>query len=271
MLNSLKSRQIDMAYSLTYSQIADAKSADKKVLNYKTGSYPMIEMRTDVEPFKDQRVRRAFQLMVDRKRVSKNAYSGHASLGNDYMAGGEQCGKPKVHQRKQDIRKARNLLKAAGKSNIKVDLVTDDAVPGMKESAEVLAQGAKAAGVKVNVRKLSTADFLDRWGKWPFYVNDATPPYVVGSINHFKPKGLDNSTHFNNKGYKSLLSQLSVTEGRKGQCSLVRKMHENVYRHGGEIIPSVPKRTTAFAPSIKGIKGDAQGRAAYMFGDVTIE
>lgn len=269
-LNALQSGQIDMAHSVQYPQIAQAKSAGKRVLTSDSASYPMLEMRTDIKPFNDKRVRRAFQLMVDRKRVIENAYSGYASRGNDYTAEGDECGIPGVKQRHQDIKKAKKLLADAGHSHLKTELATDGASAGMKESAEVFAQGAQKAGVKVKVRKLSTADFLDKWGSWPFYISISDPPYVVGAIDHFSAKGVDNSTHFKNKKYTKLLSQLTTTGGQKKQCSIIKKMHKNVYNHGGEIIPAIPKKATAFDSSVHGIKGDKLGRAAYMFGGVTV-
>lgn len=138
-LNALKSDQIDIAHSVKYNQISEAKSSNKKVVAPDSASYPMIEMRTDVKPFDDKRVRRAFQLMVDRKRVIKNAFSGYARLGNDYVANNDQCGKTAVKQRRQDLKKAKKLLTQAGRQNMTVKLQTDGASAGMKEMAEVFA------------------------------------------------------------------------------------------------------------------------------------
>lgn len=82
---------------------------------------------------------------------------------------------------------------------------------------------------------------------------------------------MDNSTHFKNKNYLKLFSKLEVAKNQDEKCKIIKKMHANVYRNGGEIIPAIPKNATAFDPDVKGIKGDKLGRTPFMLGEVKIK
>lgn len=269
-LNALLSGQVDLVAKISGSDLPQLKSAGKSTISTDSGSYSMIEMRTDVAPFNDHRVVRAFQLMIDRQKVVENAYAGAARVGNDYMAGGDTCPAPDIPQRKQDIPRAKKLLKEAGQENLVVTLTTDGASPGMMESAQVLAQGAKQAGVTVHINKLSTAAFLDKWGDWPMYINITDPPYLVGAYDHFSATGVNNTTKFKSKKFDALLDRMDRTQDEDKLCDIITQSHKVINEDGAEIVAAIPKYMTAFDPSVKGLKKDKEGRASYMFGGVSV-
>src|SRR5207244_8913800 len=101
---------------------------------------------------------------------------------------------------KQDIEKAKSLLKAAGKAGLSVDLATTNGRAGQVECAQVFAQQAKAAGVTVNVKNLDATTFYgsqylkytfstDYWGTRNYLNQVAAGSLSVAPYNE---------THWNN-------------------------------------------------------------------------
>lgn len=269
-LNALLSGQIDVAYQINGNQVQQVEGAGKQLLRSDAGSYPMIEMQIDQPPFDDVRVRHAFQLMVDRNRVVENAFGGEARLGNDYVAGGDTCPAPDIPQREQDLAKAKQLLEEAGVTQKEFTITTDGVFPGMMESAQVLAQGAAEIGITINVQKLPIADFLNKWGEWPFFINLSDPPYIVGVFDHFSATGVNNTTNFSFPEFDELLKKIETTSDPAALCGLITESHQFIYENGAEIIAAIPQRITAFDAKVQGLTADKQGRSSYMFDGVTV-
>ena len=117
-------------------------------------------MRIDVKPFSDVRVRQAFRLIVDRQQMIDQAYSGFGWLGNDMYAPFDP-GYPGTCRsaRRTSSRRSRCSRRPATR-DLTVELDTSDAVGGgAVAAAQVFAEQAKGAGVKVNVKKVDAGVF----------------------------------------------------------------------------------------------------------------
>src|SRR5204862_7732107 len=121
------------------------------VLVPKTGGWIPLCMGSDMRPFDDVRVRQAMRLIVDRKGLLEQVFSGYGFVGNDLYAPFDPGYDHSLPQRQQDIAQAKSLLKAAGKANLPADLHTTNGAAGRVETATVFANQAQAARVKDNV------------------------------------------------------------------------------------------------------------------------
>ena len=146
-LNALLSNQIDaMAQLPTQQAKAHAATGDITVLVAPSPQAMMFYMDTTKAPFTDPRVTLAMKLIADRKALVESAISGYGTVGNDIFGAGLPFYDKSLPQRVQDIEKAKSLLKAAGQSNLTVQLNTSPIFPGFVEAATLLAQQAKKAG-----------------------------------------------------------------------------------------------------------------------------
>ena len=119
-----------------------------------------IYMAVDLDPFQDVRVRQAMRLIADRPALVEAAQAGFGVVGNDVFGYRQPDYNTDLPQRTQDIEQAKSLLKAAGKSDLRVTLYSSTVAPGMLESATAFAQQAKAAGVTVKVNNGPTCELL---------------------------------------------------------------------------------------------------------------
>ncbi len=269
--NALLGGQLDVSASIPFTDAQTLKSSPNiKLLQSDSASYLSLDMRTDIPPFNDPKVREAMRLIANRKQIADNAFGGFAKIANDYDGNNTSCPQPNVPQRQQDIAKAKQLLAEAGQPNLKVVLPTDDAFAGMLPMAQLFAQQAKDAGVTVTVQKLDTATLLNKWLEWPFIVNVNTEPYLESVPSFLLPGGANNATHFNDPPFTALANQLFATSDEAGQCRLISQMQQIEYERGGSVIPVYPQDIAPYRASVHGLKSDLYGRSSYQFAGVTV-
>ena len=105
-------------------------------------------------------------------------------------------------QRTQDIGRAKSLLKAAGHSNLTVELQTSDIFPGFVESATLLAEQATAAGVTINLRTEPANSYYNPsllYLKMAF----AETQWPMLSLKYFYLQSLSSNAPYNETHFKS--------------------------------------------------------------------
>jgi peptide/nickel transport system substrate-binding protein len=176
-LNALLGGQIQVSIGIPPTVAATQKNSKQlKILRSASPDPECILMRVDKGQFADVRVRQALKLIANREALAKQALDGYAVPANDLIGVG--CNYYlNLPVPKQDIEKAKSLLKAAGQQHLAFTLPTSAAFAGFVEGATIYAQEAAAAGVKVTVNQVppstyytSAAGFLTR----PICVDNAT-------------------------------------------------------------------------------------------------
>jgi ABC-type oligopeptide transport system substrate-binding subunit len=151
------------------------------------------------EPFKDIRVRQAFNLLFDFEWVNQNLYHGLYSRINSYFPGTELAATdtpPPVEnktteQKRENMRKADTLLKSAGwvikdgkRVNEKTgkpltfEILLDD--PGNEKIALSFVRALKRMGISPTLRVLDAAAFLGRLNNYDF---DMTLYYWMSTLS----------------------------------------------------------------------------------------
>jgi peptide/nickel transport system substrate-binding protein len=137
-------------------------------------------MRTNFGPFQDKRIRQAAALTIDRPGYVKGIMKGIGGrVGNDSVMDPYVTADTSVPQRKQDLAKAKELMKAAGVPNgFKVDLSTwarDD----INKYAKLIKTSFAKIGIIVNL----VIDGSDG-GSAVYYTYDPYPS-KPGKVNQF--------------------------------------------------------------------------------------
>jgi peptide/nickel transport system substrate-binding protein len=262
-VNALLSGQIDAMTDVPPAQVRVVNGrSGKKVLESPSAAWTPICMRVDAPPFNDVRVRRAMRLIANRPQMVSQALDGHGRIGNDLYAPFDEAYNRALPQRHQDIAQARSLLRAAGRSDLRVDLQTTNGAVGMNEGAQVFAQQARAAGVTVNVKILdSQAFYSDNYLKWAFSTDfwgsrNYLSQVAAGSL----PTSPYNETHWPaNKKFLSLYSQALRTVNRKKQREILHEMQKMEYDSGGYIIWGFSTLLDGYSTKVKGLKTGDKG------------
>jgi len=158
-LNALLGGQLNVLSWVPPTVASTHKSNSQlKLLHSHSPDPYVILMRVDKGPFTDPRVRQALKLLADRPTLVETALAGWGVPANDLVGAGCQYHLD-LPAPKQDVEKAKSLLKAAGQSDLAFSLPTSNAVPGFVEAATVYAQQCSKGGVKVAVKNVSPATY----------------------------------------------------------------------------------------------------------------
>ena len=272
-VNALLGGQVDAITNLPAAQIAQVNgNAQLKVLTSETGAWQPFTMRVDQAPFSDAKVRQALRLVVDRKQMIQQALSGHARVANDLYAPFDPAYDKDLPQRQQDLAQAKSLLKQAGQSDLRVELVTAPVFQGIVEAAQVLAQQAKAAGVTIKVRKVDSGTFYgDNYLKWPFAQDFWFTRTYLGQVAQGSLKNSPfNETHWNDPQFTKLIAQARAELDEAKRTELLKEAQKLEYDKGGYIVWSFSNQVDAYSAKLGGFQPAKSGvpLTNYGFGKV---
>lgn len=264
-VNALLGGQIDAAASIPPAQVTVIGShSGTKVLESPTAQWTPICMRVDTAPFNDVRVRQAMRLIADRPQMVAQALAGHGHIGNDVYAPFDEAFDHALPQRHQDIAQAKSLLKAAGQSNLTVDLQSTNGALGMNEGAQVFAQQAKAAGVNINVKILDSGAFYGtQYLKWTFSTDFwGTRNYLSQVAAGSLPTSPYNETHWPDtadKKFLSLYTEALQTVDRNKRFAIEHEMQMLEYNKGGYVIWGFSDFLDGYSTKLKGLTAGDKG------------
>jgi len=184
------------------------------IISLKSVAHQQLHMRTDSDPFKDSRVRRAVALSIDRTKLQKGLMRGRASLGNDSpFAPVFPSTDTSIAQRQQDLTQAKQLMEAAGAGKgFKVTLTTERYLE-IPEYAQLVQNAVKEIGIEMELNILDQGAYYGDavYGKsnWLDSVMGITDYGHRGVPNVYlsaplKSDGTWNSAHFKNSTYDTL-------------------------------------------------------------------
>jgi peptide/nickel transport system substrate-binding protein len=205
-------------------------------LGVRSSAFREIHMRCDQKPFTDKRVRQAMGLLVNRKVLVDGLLATKADYGDDSpFAPVFKSTAPGVPQRHQDIRKARQLLEAAGVADgFSVQLDTWQGFE-MPELAQVLQQEVLVANINMS---LSITDNSTYYGAATFgdsrwldstmgiteYGHRGVPNVLLGAP--LVSNGTWNAAHFRNKTYDKLVGQYVAAIDLDSQRAVAKQIQE---------------------------------------------
>jgi peptide/nickel transport system substrate-binding protein len=254
-VNALLGGQVDAIDNLPTGQIAQVKgNSSLKVLVSHTGQWQPFTMRIDQPPFSDVRVRQAMRLIVNRPQMVEQVLSGQGRIANDMYSPFDPAFDTSLPQRHQDIEQAKSLLKQAGHSGLSVQLVTAPVFQGVVQAAEVFAQQASAAGVKVNLRKVDTGTFYGpNYLKWPFAQDFwATREYLPQVAQGSLPSSPFNECHWGAGKFSKLINQARGELNTSKRIEILREAESMEYNEGGYIIPYFSNQIDAYSGKLGG-------------------
>ena len=256
-VSAFQAGQVDVINSLSASSVAALKSGGYTVKTLESGSWVPFTMNCAAEPFSDPRVRQAFRLIPDRKRMLEQVFGGYGKVGNDVFSPFDPRFPSDLSQREQDLDQAKSLLKSAGHSDLTVTLTTAPAAAGEISMAQLFASQAKDAGVTVQIDQHPVGAFYsDFYLKVPFGMDYGTNQLFLANASQLMigDNSFYNATHFNDPEYNQLYDQAVSTTDDAKRTELIGQMAHIDYDRGGYIVPMFSPAIEAYSPKVGGLK-----------------
>jgi peptide/nickel transport system substrate-binding protein len=278
-VNALVGGQVDAITQVPGNQVSAVNGhAGTHVLLSPGQTFGPLLMRVDTAPFNDVRVRQAMRLLANRPQMVQLALGGYGTVGKDIASPFDPAYDKALPQRHQDIQQAQSLLKAAGQSNLNVDLVTAPVINGIVDACTVFAQNASAGGVKVNVKVVDSGVLYGpQYLKWPFSVD-----YYSGSgylqqtalwmlpTSPYNETGWPDAAH---QQFTALYNQARQTVDDTKRAAIIHQMQQMEYDAGGAIIWGFTDHVDGYTSKVAGLNPHArtkQNMNNYAWGFRTI-
>ncbi|MDI9832726.1 ABC transporter substrate-binding protein [Streptomyces sp. KAU_LT] len=259
-VNALLGGQVEYAHELNPTTARAHENEGRiKIVRLRGSAMQAFCMKTDRPPFDDARVRQAFFLIADRQELVDGALSGAGEVGNDLFGKGYEYYADALPQRRQDLDRARSLLKRAGAEGLKVTLNTSAVAAGFTEAAGIFRDQARRAGVTVEVAMGSKdsywSDILDS-GTLSCYRSGAMP--IEAHISQRLLTGsTTNATKWRHKDFDALYRQAQSTRDRAGRAAVYERMQRRLYAEGGFLVWGFADWIIGTASRVRGVDAKA--------------
>lgn len=256
--NGLRSGAIDIApVALSIAAMLD-KDPNVIVHSSPSGQHFLWAMMVDRPPTNDLNVRLAMKHCVDRQSLVDKLLRGHGKIANDFPVNPEismYC--KEIPQHDYDPDKARFYWKKTGLSDIEV--VTSNAAGDFgNDATSLLAEGAKAAGIKIKIKRVPADSYWDDvWMKVPFMASNwnsrPTADLILTLI--YQSEAAWNETQWKNQRFDELLvlGRKTTDPAKRYEiyCEACTLLHDD----GGAFIPFFYDFVEATRKRIQGYRG----------------
>jgi peptide/nickel transport system substrate-binding protein len=280
-VTALQSGQIDLAVQISYQGAQQLKST-ANVIPLQTANHRYLNMNVNVKPFNDVRVRQAIALALNRPEIVQGLWGPYAQVGNDSpMWPGYVFTDKSVAQRKQNIAKAKALLKAAGATNLKLTLTCYRAFE-MPDYAQRVAQALKKIGINCQVKVYTSTQYFDGvsfgakgklapWLSTNFGIVDyGHRPIPLTYLNAaLRTKGVWNAARYHNKKFDTAINNFQAAANVKDQKKYARQLEQQlladtpvIYSYFYNYIAATSKKVQNYTPdgiSVVNLRGVSLG------------
>jgi peptide/nickel transport system substrate-binding protein len=200
-----------------------------------SGRHTNLAMMADRDPTSNHDLRQALKYSIPREQVITNAFKGYGMVGNDHQVSPTDpfyC--DDIPQRTFDPDKARHHFKKAGMEGANLTLYTSDmAVSGSEAIALIYAEGAKAAGIDLQVQVAPPGSYWSKvWMQVPLCVSgwDARPTADLMLTIANKSDGSWNETAWGSERFDELLvaarGETDAAKRKEMYCEMQRLLHD---------------------------------------------
>ena len=217
------------------------KTAGLRVLEVSGTAHMTFPMQTNTEPFTNNDTRLALKYAIDREQLLKIVLQGHGSFGNDHPISSAQAYHAKdLPQRQYDPDKAKFHLNKAGLSELSVELIYGDVIPGGTESAVLYKEHASKAGINFELTKHPVDGYWSSiWNVKPFYLGmwggRATADWMF-SVGYAEEAAW-NETRWKHERFNQLLVEARAELDEPRRHELYYEMQQICRDEGGVVIP----------------------------------
>ncbi len=240
--SALEAGDIDCNDGFSVSGSPQLLDGSYNIIATRQSEHRELSMRCDLHPFTSKYVRQAIAYTLDRPQIVKALFKGYAQIGNDSPFAPvfkSTVLPPAVPQRKQDLKKAKDLLAKGGvPRGFKTPFYTE-INEEMPDYAQIIKSSAAKIGVDISLTIETTtkyygdsvigkSDWLDGEMSLVDYATRAVPNlYLEAPLQTIDAKtgqGAWNAARFNNSTYDKLSKQFVAAVDLSTQRKLAKEI-----------------------------------------------
>ena len=255
---ALASNQVDMITAADISQIDTLKSIPHlNIHESATAATSIVQMRVDVEPFGDERVRLALRYAVDAGTVLFKVLRDFGLKGEHHFVCPVHPDYAPLPEMTRDPAKAKALLAEAGHPD-GIDIVMDCKRDPAWELAAVqeMQQQFAECNIRMDINVIPSAAFWDRWDQYPLCMISWNPrPLGFMALSLSLRTGVPwNSTRWGDKELDDLLTVAEATLDIEERKPVMEKIEIVMQQRGPIVQPVWQGILTASSKTVKGFR-----------------
>ena len=249
-----------------FSDLAELKANKKlKLINSPATVMFPLHVSCTSKVFKDVRVRQALGFAIDRTRVNEIVFAGQAEIFHGGVLPPVMLGynpKNNYFPAKQNLKKAKALLEAAGVKHVEFTAATYAGSPNPLNAMTVIQQDIKKAGFIVNIEAQPLAEFATTLTSHKF---DMCVSYEfngtwwakdgINQLANYESGVFPNWVSYENKEFDALLAKSRATSDPAKQVAYWKQANEMLTVAAVNLIPVVPHLTGAMGTNVHGLAG----------------
>lgn len=197
-----------------------------------------------IKPFDDVRVRKAFQMAVNRQVLLDKLYYGKGQLISTIMPPGLAGYNPDAPKIAYDLEKAKELLKEAGYADgfdMVITQVTDN--PSSLRVNEAVQAMLKEVGIRAEIKQMDRATWFAtrKQGQLPMYLSDWSADYNDPDnfiYTFFAPKNsVVRSFNYQNAAVAAKLEQARTMTDQNARYKLYQELEEQIVIRDAAWVP----------------------------------
>ncbi|HIP77288.1 MAG TPA: ABC transporter substrate-binding protein [Kiloniellaceae bacterium] len=255
---ALVSRQVDGFDRCDYA-VAESLADNPDLETYRTATTAtaLLQMKVDVPPFDDVRVRRAMRLALDPAAITRLALRGFGVPAEHHLVSPAHPDYAALPPMNRDLGEARRLLAAAGHP-AGIDIrISCKSWPAWELSAvQAMAEQYAEAGIRTAIEVMPAPRFWEVWDKVPLaFVEWAPRPLGFMLLGLTVRSGVPwNSTGFSDARIDSLLTEAEATLDPAVRRGLLRQVQTRMQEIGPMVQPSWVSVVTVMSKRVKGFR-----------------
>ncbi|RLA78807.1 MAG: peptide ABC transporter substrate-binding protein [Epsilonproteobacteria bacterium] len=232
-------------------------------------SYTYLGFNLRREKFKNPKVREALSLAIDRQEIVNILFFEHARVSTGPFLPGTKAFNAEVEVPKQNIQKAKELLKEAGygKNNpFSFEIVTSNSSAIRPYAAQIIQHQLKQIGVTVRLRVMEWQAFLNMvvfpnnfdtvllgWS-----MSSTPDPYLLWHSDNDK-KGGFNFIGYKNKKLDKLIEESQTIVDREKLSKYWKEMFKIIADDNPYLFLYIPNSITTVSKGIKNVEPSLSG------------
>jgi ABC-type transport system substrate-binding protein len=260
-LTGLRTGEMHMINDIPADRMKEVKGDPKlQVLTWFPLNWDFVNFNHDFEPFKDQRVRLAIDLLIDKEALLQGALWGEGKTTASPSFPTSPSYDSALKNRPQDIAKAKELLAEAGYGPGKLDVVFKATTnyPYHVESAQIMLEWFKEAGINMKIEQLTWADWLSQvWVNKDFQISMMNfftlwePDFLYYSLWH--STGAFNYRKIKDPMLDDLLQKARVTIDPATRADIYKEVQQRIYDQDHDVILWFRNGSIGAQPTVGGL------------------
>jgi len=260
-LTGLRTGELHMINDIPADRMSEIKNdPDFQVLTWFPLNWDFLNMNHDFEPFKDARVRKAFDLMIDKEALLDGALWGEGKTTASPSYPTSASYNSDLVQRPQDFAAARALLAEAGygPGELKVVFKVTTNYPYHVEAAQIMLEWFREGGVDMSIVQLTWSDWLGQvWVDQDFEITMMNfftlwePDFLYYSL--WNSTGAFNYRNINDPVIDALTEKARVTVDPAARADIYKAVQQRVFDETHDVYLWFRNGSIGALPSVGGL------------------